>query len=143
MGLPVAQLVATELDRIVVRRRAEQEVVNEPGGWQRSILSPVVPGVNFEWIRTTLPPGCDAGVFFAYASGSHEFLAVVEGGLRLTIDTTTVDLKAGDSVYFAADATHCYENPTRQPCTYFVAALTMRPRGAGRSSRRVTGAPQD
>jgi len=95
--LPVAQLVATELDRIVVRRRAEQEVVNEPGGWQRSILSPVVPGVNFEWIRTTLPPGCDAGVFFASASGSHEVLAVVEGALRLTIDTTTVDLKAGDS----------------------------------------------
>ena len=72
MGLPVAQLVATELDRIVVRRRAEQEVVSEPGGWQRSILSPVVPGVNFEWIRTTLQSGCDAGVFPAYASDSHD-----------------------------------------------------------------------
>ena len=49
------------------------------------ILSPVVPGVNFEWIRTTLPLGCDAGRYPAYAAGSHEYVVVESGSLRLTI----------------------------------------------------------
>jgi transcriptional regulator with XRE-family HTH domain len=129
LAVPLADLVAPpEENRVVVRRRAEQDVVDEPGGWQRTILTPVVPGVNFEWVRTTLPPGCDAGVFPAYASGSHEFVVVRSGRLRLTIDDAPVDLGAGDSVYFAADVPHAYANLGRRPCTYDVAALIMRPR---------------
>ena len=43
----------------------------------------MVAGVNFEWIRTTLPAGCDAGWYPACAPGSHEFVVVNSGTLRL------------------------------------------------------------
>jgi transcriptional regulator with XRE-family HTH domain len=131
LRVPLAHLVAQPEDtRVIVRRAAEQETgVREPGGWRRTILSPVVPGVNFEWIRTTLPAGCDAGEFPAYAPGSHEFLAVTAGTLRLTLaGEPPLLLAAGDSAYFAADVAHAYANPGDVPCTYDVAALIMRPR---------------
>ncbi|TMR98951.1 helix-turn-helix transcriptional regulator [Nonomuraea basaltis] len=131
LGVPVAELVAQPEDcRVIVRRATEQEHLDEPGGWRRTILTPVVPGVNFEWIRTTLPPKCDAGRFPAYAAGSHEYVAVESGTLRLTLGDRHLDLNAGDSVYFAADVEHAYANPGGVPCTYHVAALIMRPRRA-------------
>ncbi|GAA4715071.1 helix-turn-helix domain-containing protein [Phytohabitans rumicis] len=131
LGVPLAALVAEpDRDRVIVRRAADQDAVDEPGGWRRVILSPVVPGVNFEWIRSTLPVGCDAGDFPAYAAGSHEYVVVESGTLLLTVGDRAVELHAGDSVYFAADAVHGYANAGPTPCTYHVAALVMRPRRA-------------
>jgi transcriptional regulator with XRE-family HTH domain len=130
LGVQLTELVApTDGDRIIVRRAADQDVVDEPGGWQRAVLTPVVPGVNFEWVRSTLPPGCDAGQFPAYAPGSHEFVVVQSGSLRLTIGGEPIDLTPGDSAYFAADIEHGYANTGATTCTYYVAALIMRPRG--------------
>jgi XRE family transcriptional regulator, regulator of sulfur utilization len=129
LGVSLGTLVSLAADsRVIVRRAAEQDVVDEPGGWRRTILTPVVAGVNFEWIRTTLPAGCDAGWFPGYAPGSHEFVAVDTGTLRLRLDERVLDLAAGDSAYFAADTRHGYANPGAGPCTYHVAAIIMRPR---------------
>ncbi|MCP2164875.1 helix-turn-helix domain-containing protein [Goodfellowiella coeruleoviolacea] len=138
LGVSLASLVATpEADRVILRRAAEQDVVDEPEGWRRVILSPVVPGVNFEWIRSTLPPHCDAGWFPAYAPGSHEYIAVESGRVRLTLGhpgqrAEPVDLAAGDSLYLARDTPLNYANVTDEPCSYYVAALIMRPRLPGR-----------
>ncbi|MFF5985575.1 helix-turn-helix domain-containing protein [Prauserella flavalba] len=133
LGVRLAVLVSEpEAERVIVRRAAEQDVVDEPGGWQRTILTPVVPGVNFEWIRSTLPPGCAPGSYPAYAPGSHEFIFVESGSVELTIDgERTVALGEGDSIYLAADVTLEYANRSAEPCTYYVAALIMRPRDAG------------
>ncbi|WP_410564975.1 helix-turn-helix domain-containing protein [Amycolatopsis sp. cmx-4-61] len=129
LGLSASRLLAgLEHDRVLVRRAAEQEHIAEPGGWHRTVLTPVVPGVNFEWIRTTLPPGCDAGTFPAYAPGSHEFVVVESGELTLGVGEGEYVLAAGDSVYFPADAAHSYANRSGNPCVYSVAALIMRPR---------------
>jgi XRE family transcriptional regulator, regulator of sulfur utilization len=134
LAVPLAQLVAQpDETRVVVRRAEQQDTVEEPGGWRRTILTPVVPSVNFEWIRTTLPPGCDAGSYPGYAAGSHEYVVVHSGTLRLTVGETVVDLRSGDSVYFAADVPHGYANPARSACTYYVAALVMRPRAPKRT----------
>jgi transcriptional regulator with XRE-family HTH domain len=136
LGVPLAHLVAApDANSIVVRRAGDQDILEESGGWRRVILSPVVPGVNFEWIRSTLPPGCDAGEFPAYSPNSHEYVAVESGQLRVTIGGEAFDLEAGDSIYFAADVPHRYANTGADPCTYYVAALIMRPRG--RSSDRT------
>ncbi|MFJ5798264.1 helix-turn-helix domain-containing protein [Streptomyces decoyicus] len=136
LGVPLAELVTQPDDsQLIVRRAADQESVDEPGGWRRTALTPVVPGVNFEWIHTTLPPNCDAGSFPAYAPGSHEYIVVRSGTLRLTIADTSVRLNAGDSAYFAADVTHAYANEGSEPCTYYVAALIMRPRAAQARAR--------
>ncbi|WP_433469498.1 helix-turn-helix domain-containing protein [Spirillospora sp. CA-128828] len=144
LGVPLADLVAQPDDgQVIVRRAADQDVVDEPGGWRRTILTPVVPGVNFEWIRTTLPPGCDAGRFPAYAAGSHEYIVVESGILRLTVPDMSIDLNEGDSVYFAADVTHAYANVGSGPCTYYVAALIMRPRTAQPRSREPASRDRD
>ncbi|GAB2978801.1 XRE family transcriptional regulator [Amycolatopsis acidiphila] len=136
LGIALVQLL-TKPERVIVRRAAEQDTVHEPGGWQRTILTPVVPGVNFEWIRSTLPPDCAAGTYPPYAPGSHEFIVVQRGTLTLTVDGEVVILGEGDSLYLAADVTLSYANHSDAPCTYYVAALVMRPRspGLGRMAR--------
>jgi XRE family transcriptional regulator, regulator of sulfur utilization len=135
LGISLAALIAAATGSgVIVRRAAEQDVIDEPGGWQRTILTPVVAGVNFEWLRTVLPAECDAGWYPAYAPGSHEFVVVDSGILRLRLDGREIDLNAGDSVYFAADARHGYANPGTAPCIYHVAAIIMRPRRQGAAS---------
>lgn len=130
LGLSLAAMIALESDEsdVIVRRAEDQDVIDEPGGWRRTVLTPVVPGVNFEWIAVTLPAGCDPGWYPAYAPGSHEFVAVDTGILRLRVGGREFDLRGGDSAYFAADARHGYTNPGAGPCTYHVAAIIMRPR---------------
>lgn len=130
LGVPLAQLLA-QPERIIIRRDADQDTVREPGGWQRTILTPVVPGVNFEWIRSELPPHCEAGTYAPYAAGSHEFIAVHSGELTLTVDDETIVLATGDSLYLAADVSLSYANRSARPCTYYVAAMIMRPRRPG------------
>jgi XRE family transcriptional regulator, regulator of sulfur utilization len=129
LGVPLDGLIVGDGSRVIVRRAGQQDVIDEPAGWRREILTPVIPGVNFEWIRTTLPPGVDPGPFPAYAAGSHEFVVVEAGTLQLTIGSEDFVLHAGDSVYFPADTTHRYANAGGVPCVYYVAALIMRPRG--------------
>jgi XRE family transcriptional regulator, regulator of sulfur utilization len=137
LGVTLSQLVADlDPDRTILRRAGEHEVVDEPGGWQRTLLTPVIPGVGFEWVRTTLPAGCDAGIFPGYAPGSHEFVHVETGTLHLTVDATTHELRAGDTLYFPSDVDHAYANRGDGPCTYMVAALNMRSRAAGVRPRR-------
>lgn len=137
LGVPLSELIVPGGSRVIVRRAGQQDVIDEPAGWRREILTPVVPGVNFEWIRTTLPPGADPGPFPAYAPGSHEFVLVESGTLRLRIGAEDFTLHAGDSVYFPADTTHRYSNASGQPCVYYVAALIMRPRPS--APRRPAG----
>ncbi len=129
LGSRLTDLLTGQTDeRVIVRRATQQDVVDEPGGWRRTILTPVVAGVNFEWIRSTLPVGCDDGSFDAYAPGSHEFVAVDSGVLTMTIGDESYELAAGDSVYFAADVAHGYANHSSTECSYHVAALIMRRR---------------
>lgn len=131
LGSTLGRLLEDPDDRVIVRRADQQDVITEPGGWQRTVLTPVVPGVNFEWISSTLPPGCEPTGYPPYAPGSHEFIYVESGRLRLRIDDRPIELAAGDSVYLAGDQELRYSNPTRRPCSYYVAALVMRPRTAG------------
>jgi glyoxylate utilization-related uncharacterized protein len=122
----------------VLRRASEHEVVDEPGGWQRTLLSPVVPGVGFEWIRRTLPAGCDAGNYPGYAPGSHKFVHVEIYALHLTVDGTTHELHAGDTLYFPSDVEHAYANPGDAACLYTIAALNARSRASGTRPARTT-----
>jgi transcriptional regulator with XRE-family HTH domain len=118
----IARLLGEEQrGRVVVLRHAAQDVARDRKGWERRILSPVLPGVEFELMRTTLGPGVDAGVFAPHAPGSREYLAVERGTLRLTIDGVAHTLRAGDSVYYAGDCRHAFANPARRPCVYYLA----------------------
>src|SRR6266568_2843804 len=118
----IARLLGDErAARVVVLRRGEHDTAHDPSGWERRILSPVVPGVEFELMRTTIPGGVDAGEFAPHAPGSREYLAVERGTLRLTIDGAPYTLRRGDSIYYAGDCVHAFANPGGRDCVYYLA----------------------
>jgi XRE family transcriptional regulator, regulator of sulfur utilization len=83
----LARLLASEVkSRIHVLRCSAQSVVRDLSGWERRILSPLLTGVEFEFMRTTLNPGVDAGTFLPHGHGSREYLAIEKGVLDLTLD---------------------------------------------------------
>jgi transcriptional regulator with XRE-family HTH domain len=107
----LAHLVDTALDsRIVCLPRETQTVVRDPAGWERRTLSPAIAGIQFELVRLTLEPGATAGPFRPHPPGSREFVVVDAGELEVTIDGDRHLLRAGDAVYYAADATHAFSN---------------------------------
>ncbi len=53
-----------------------------------------------------------------HARGTHEFIVVLSGALRLHVEGEHVDLMAGDSVSFPADRPHSYENPGSSEARY-------------------------
>jgi transcriptional regulator with XRE-family HTH domain len=118
----IARLLGQErAGRVVVLRHHEQDVARDRAGWERRVLSPVLPGVEFELMRTTIGAGVDAGVFSPHAPGSREYLAVERGTLRLTLDGIGHTLRAGDSIYYAGDCRHAFANPGARPCVYYLA----------------------
>lgn len=139
LGTTLARLVADERpDPVIVLRRDQQDVAVDPAGWQRRILSPVLPGVEFEFMRTTLGPSVDAGAFAAHGMGAREYVAVEAGALRLTLPHRAIDLAAGDAVYFAGDVVHAFANPAAENCVYY---LAMDVGSTGRlAHRRAPGA---
>ncbi len=122
LGTSIARLLdEPDRDAVTVLRQARQRVVRDPAGWERRILSPVLPGVEFEFMRTTLGPGVDAGEFSPHRPGSREYVAVESGRLRLTVDGEAHLLDAGDSAYFPGDCRHGFANDTAQDCVYYLA----------------------
>jgi transcriptional regulator with XRE-family HTH domain len=122
LGTSIARLLdepAHEVPQVL--RHAAQRVVRDPSGWERRVLSPVLPNVEFEFMRTTLGPGVDAGEFAAHAPGSREYVAVESGRLRLTVDDRPHVLHPGDSAYYPGDRRHAFADDTGTGCVFYLA----------------------
>jgi XRE family transcriptional regulator, regulator of sulfur utilization len=134
LGTTLARLLGEQRDEsVIVLRRDEQDVVVDPGGWERRILSPVLPGVEFELMRTTLGPSVNAGAFAAHGAGSREYVAIEAGSLLLTLEGRQYTLEAGAAIFFDGDCVHEFENPCDEPCVYY---LAMDVTGGGRAFHR-------
>ena len=121
LGTSLARLLDDErAGRVVRLPREEQSVARAEAGWERRILSPALPGVEFEFMRTTLGPRVDAGTFDPHAAGSREYVAVESGELELTIDGQPGQLRAGDAIYYQGDCRHGFGNPRAEPCVYYL-----------------------
>lgn len=132
LGTSIARLLDEPVRPDVVILPGEgQRVVRDPSGWERRILSPVLPGVEFEFMRTMLGPGVDAGEFSPHAPGSHEYTVVETGRLRLTVDGVPYRLEAGDAAYFPGNRRHAFANDSADPCVYYLVMTLDRP-GDGR-----------
>jgi transcriptional regulator with XRE-family HTH domain len=124
LGSSLVRLLDVErAARVVLLPREQQMVARDPAGWERRILSPLLPGVEFELMRTTIPPGVDAGAFGPHVAGSREYLAVEHGSLRLTVDEASYTLGAGDSIFYAGDSSHRFVNPGEESCVYYLATV--------------------
>lgn len=123
LGTSIARLLDEPTREVPqVLRHATQRVLRDPSGWERRVLSPVLAGVEFEFMRTTLGPGVDAGEFAAHAPGSREYVAVESGTLRLTIDGRPQVLRAGDSAYYPGDRRHAFANDhDTADCVFYLA----------------------
>ncbi|GAA3209392.1 XRE family transcriptional regulator [Dactylosporangium siamense] len=121
LGTSISRLLDEPAGNVpVVLPHEQQRVVRDPAGWERRILSPVLPGVEFEFMRTVLGPGVDAGEFSPHQPGSREYVAVESGRLTLTIDGQASILEAGDSVYFPGNCRHGFANGEDVECAYYL-----------------------
>lgn len=124
LGLRMSDLMGESgPERVVVLRHAEQPVVTDPSGWERRNLAPAIAGLPFEFMRTTIPPGVDCGIFPPHKHGSREHVAVNEGRLTLTIAGTTYELEAGDAISYAGDCDHQFRNTGNIDCVYYLALV--------------------
>lgn len=124
LGMRMSDLMGeAEPDRVIVLRREDQPVVTDPSGWERRNLAPSLPRLPFEFMRTTLPPGIDAGLFPPHRPGSREHVAVSEGRLALTVAGMRHDLDAGDAISYAADCEHRFANLGTVDCVYYLALV--------------------
>jgi len=122
LGTTVSRLLGEDRPaRTVLIRHGEQHAIDHPDGWQRRILSPVLPGVEFEFIRTRVAAGVVIGSFAAHAAGSREYVAVETGELLVTLDGAAHRLGPGDALYYAADRVHAFANPGPVECVYYTA----------------------
>jgi transcriptional regulator with XRE-family HTH domain len=126
LGSSIARLLASEQEaRVVFLTAKDQKVAVDSSGWERRILSPVLPNVEFEFMRTTLKPGVNAGAFLPHNPGSREYVAVERGTLRLTLGGEAYLLKKGESIYYAGDCVHEFENPDRRSCCEYYLAMDV------------------
>jgi mannose-6-phosphate isomerase-like protein (cupin superfamily) len=121
LGTSLSRLLEEETEGRVILLRHNRQKVARAADWERRILSPVLPGVEFEFMRTTLGPHVDAGVFLPHAQGSREYVAIEKGTLLLTLDGVAYELQAGDSIYYDGDRMHGFSNPGALPCEYYLA----------------------
>ncbi|SDI39318.1 Cupin domain-containing protein [Nonomuraea jiangxiensis] len=129
LGTSIARLLDEPAHAALrVLRHADQRVLRDPSGWERRVLSPVPADVEFEFMRTTIGPGVDAGEFAPHAPGSREYLAVEAGDLRLTVNGRAYELGAGDPAYYPGDCRHAFANDGPIDCVYY---LAMELGGAG------------
>lgn len=135
LGSNVTRLLGEERAApVIVLRREEQDVARDPSGWERRNLAPVLPGVDFELMRTTIPPGVDAGEFPPHPPGSREYVVVEQGRLRLTVAGAMHQLYEGDSIYYEGDCRHAFANPGSETCVYY---LALEVPGQGRVNRHA------
>lgn len=122
LGSNITRLLGEEQAApVVLLRRAAQNVARDPSGWERRNLAPAQPGVAFEFMRTTIPPGVNAGEFPPHPPGSREYVAVEQGRLQLTVAGTPYLLETGDSIAYHGECWHAFANPDSSDCVYYLA----------------------
>lgn len=118
LGVPFADLVGEPKTGTSILRRQDAQVLRSVDGKLES--RPLMPAgssplVELYELRLAAKSTHKSE---PHAPGTHEFLVVVSGALRLHLDAELHDLGAGDSVSFSADRPHAYENPGTSEARY-------------------------
>jgi XRE family transcriptional regulator, regulator of sulfur utilization len=118
LGIPFAELVGTPRSGASVLRRGDGQVLRSLDGKLESRpLSPAGSSPLVELYELRLAA---RGIHSSdsHAPGTIEIVVVLSGALRLRAGDETFDLAAGDSISFAADKSHVYENPGASEARY-------------------------
>lgn len=118
LGVPFAELLGQPKTGTSILRRGEAQILRSLDGKLESRpLTPVGASPLCEIYELRLSARA-THASEPHASGTHEFVVVLSGALRLHVDAEQHDLLAGDSVAFLADRAHSYENPGSSEARY-------------------------
>jgi transcriptional regulator with XRE-family HTH domain len=107
--------------RVVKIPRKDQSVIADPDRrWERRLLSPVFSGATLEMLHATVGPKVNMGTFPSHPKGTEEYIVVLRGELRVSVNGTSYPLHAGDSLFFEADKDHSLENPSARTAEYLI-----------------------
>lgn len=118
LGVPFADLIGEAKTGTSILRRGDAQVLRSVDGKLESRplspagFSPLCEVYELRLSARSKHPS------EPHAAGTHELLMVLSGTLRLHVDGEAHDLLAGDSVSFAADRPHSYENPGSSEARY-------------------------
>jgi transcriptional regulator with XRE-family HTH domain len=115
LGLPITAFLQVGLPADAVTRAGARPRFSVGGSsltYER--LSTVFPGQQLDAVAIQVPAGHQAETI---AHSGEEWIYVVAGQLRLTIDGAPIDLKAGDTCHFRGDIVHSYANPGSDTAT--------------------------
>lgn len=118
LGVPFADLIGEVKSGISVLRRGDAQVLRSLDGKLESRpLTPAGANALVEIYELRLSAR-STHASEPHAPGTHEFVVVLSGSLRLHLDGEVFDLMAGDSVSFTADKPHSYENAGSSEARY-------------------------
>jgi len=118
LGVPFAELIGAPRSGAMVLRRNDAQVLRSADGKLESRpLAPAGASPLVELYELRLGAR-STHASEAHAPGTHELLVVLSGQLKMHVDGETYELGAGDSVAFAADRPHTYENPVGSEARY-------------------------
>ncbi len=118
LGIPFADLLGQPKTGVTVLRRGEAQILRSLDGKLES--RPLTPAGASPLVEIYELRLSARGTHSSepHAAGTHEFVIVLSGSLRLHVDGEQLDLMAGDTVSFAADRAHAYENPGSSEARY-------------------------
>ena len=118
LGVPFADLIGELKSGTSVLRRGDAQVLRSLDGKLESRpLTPAGASPMVELYELRLSARA-THTSEPHAPGTHEFVVVLSGSLRLHLDGEVHDLMAGDSVSFTADRPHSYENAGSSEARY-------------------------
>ena len=118
LGVPFADLIGEVKSGTSVLRRGDAQVLRSLDGKLESRpLTPAGANALVEIYELRLSARA-THASEPHAPGTHEFVVVLSGSLRLHLDGEVFDLMAGDSVSFMADKPHSYENAGSSEARY-------------------------
>ncbi|MGD0677225.1 MAG: XRE family transcriptional regulator [Polyangiaceae bacterium] len=118
LGLPFAELIGAPRSGAIVLRRGDAQVLRSADGkFESRPLAPAGASPLVELYELRLSAR-STHVSEPHAPGTHEMLVVLTSQVRIHVDGETFELAAGDSVAFAADRPHSYENPSSSEGRY-------------------------
>jgi transcriptional regulator with XRE-family HTH domain len=118
LGVPFAELIGAPRSGAMVLRRGDAQVLRSSDGkFESRPLAPAgaSPLVELYELRLSARSTHSSE---AHAPGTHELLVVLSGQLKLHVAGEAFELSAGDSIAFAADRQHAYENPAGSEARY-------------------------
>jgi XRE family transcriptional regulator, regulator of sulfur utilization len=118
LGVPFADLIGEVKSGTSILRRGEAQVLRSLDGKLESRpLTPAGASALVEMYELRLSAR-STHASEPHAAGTHEFVVVLSGSLRLHLAGEVHDLLAGDTVSFNADKPHSYENTGASEARY-------------------------